>query len=150
MISFTVHGKAQPAGSKRGFYKDGRVVVVDASINSRPWKAQVSDAGAQAMNGQSLLEGPLMLALEFYIPRPKGHYGVHGLRRSAPAIPTVRPDLLKLARAVEDALTGIVYRDDAQIAREILDKFYGEPARVEVRVRRLDHTNREVTELKAA
>jgi Holliday junction resolvase RusA-like endonuclease len=146
VIEFIVFGKPAPAGSKRGFYnaKARRVIVTDDSKNSRPWKAQISDAAAQAMNGQPLLDGPLMLGLEFYMPRPKGHYGARGLRPSAPAIPTVKPDLLKLARGVEDALTGIVYRDDAQIAREILDKFYGEPARVEVRVRQLDSTNSEI------
>jgi Holliday junction resolvase RusA-like endonuclease len=135
-LRFTVHGIPQPAGSKRGFYnhKTGRVIVTDDAKNSRPWKAQVTDAAAQAMHGAELLDGPLILGLEFYMPRPKGHFGKRGLRPSAPTAPTVKPDLLKLARAVEDALTGIVYRDDAQIVREILDKFYGEPARVEVRL----------------
>lgn len=150
MISFTVHGHPQPAGSKRGFYnhKTQRVIITDDAKKSRPWKAVVSDAAAEAMQGAALLDGPLMLGLEFYFPRPKGHYGTGRnagiVKTSAPAIPTVKPDLLKLARAVEDALTGIVYRDDAQIAREILDKFYGEPARVEIRVRRLDATNSEI------
>lgn len=156
MISFTVHGQAQPAGSKRGFYnkKSKRVIITDASAKSRPWKAVVSDAAAEAMAGMPLLDGPLMLGLEFYFPRPKGHYGTGRnagtVRASAPPIPTVKPDLLKLARAVEDALTGIVYRDDAQIAREILDKFYGEPARVEIRVRQLDSSNSEIPGVIAA
>jgi len=35
-------------------------------------------------------------------------------------------------RAVEDALKGVVYVDDAQIVSELLDKRWGEPARVEV------------------
>jgi Holliday junction resolvase RusA-like endonuclease len=138
VIQFIVHGIPAPAGSKRGFVKSGRVIITDASSRSRPWKAQIADAAAEAMNGSGLLVGPLMLGLEFYIPRPKGHYGKRGLRPSAPKTPTTKPDLLKLARAVEDALSGIVYRDDAQIAREILDKFYGEPARVQVRVRTMD------------
>lgn len=133
-VSFTVYGIAQPAGSKRGFVKAGRVVITDASAKSRPWKAQVSDAAAQAMNGGELLAGPLWLELMFYVPRPKGHYGAKGVRPSAPAFPTVKPDLLKLTRAVEDALTGICVRDDAQFIMEHLQKHYGEPARVEVRI----------------
>ena len=70
--------------------------------------------------------------------RPKGHFGKRGLLPSAPIAPIVKPDLLKLARAVEDALSGLVYKDDAQIVREILDKHYGEPARVEIGLYRLD------------
>jgi Holliday junction resolvase RusA-like endonuclease len=46
----------------------------------------------------------------------------------------VKPDVLKLARAVEDALTGILYRDDAQIVTEVLRKRYGDPPRVEIRL----------------
>lgn len=135
-VSFTVYGVAATAGSKRGFYnaKAKRVIVTDDNARSRPWKALVSDAAAQAMNGRPLFDEPLIVGFEFYIVRPKGHYGKRGLRSTAPAAPIVKPDLLKLARAVEDALTGIVYRDDSLIVREILDKFYGEPARVEVRV----------------
>jgi crossover junction endodeoxyribonuclease RusA len=134
VIAFTVYGKAAPAGSKRGFYnaKAARVIITDASKNSRPWKAQVSDAAAEAMNGGALLNGPVELSLTFYVPRPKGHFGAKGVRPSAPSSPTVKPDLLKLARAVEDALSGIVYRDDAQIVTEHLEKRYGEPARVDI------------------
>lgn len=136
MLTFTVHGVAQPAGSKRGFHRGGRVIITDANAKSRPWKAQVTDAGAAAMGGAALLDGPLSLELVFYIPRPKGHYGTGRnagtVRASAPAFPAVKPDVLKLARAVEDALTGIAYRDDAQIVQERLVKRYGEPARVEV------------------
>ena len=38
------------------------------------------------------------------------------------------PDVLKLARGVEDALTGIVWRDDAQIVNESLNKVVGAAA----------------------
>lgn len=140
-IAFTVYGHAAPAGSKKGFYnaKARRVIVTDDSKQSRPWKAQVADAAAQATAGQPPLEGPLLLELTFWIPRPKGHYGTGRnsghVRSSAPAAPTVKPDLLKLARAVEDALSGIVYRDDAQITCEVLQKAYTTgQARTEIRV----------------
>lgn len=139
-LEFTVYGQPATAGSKRGFHNKttGRITITDDNPRSRPWKAQVTDAAAQAMNGTALYDEPLILGLEFYIPRPKGHYGKRGLRPSAPPSPAVKPDLLKLARAVEDALTGVVYRDDALIVREILDKFYGEPARVQIRVLRMN------------
>jgi len=42
--------------------------------------------------------------------------------------------VLKLARGVEDALSGILYMDDAQIVSERLTKLYGSPARVEITV----------------
>jgi Holliday junction resolvase RusA-like endonuclease len=71
------------------------------------------------------------------MPRPRAHFGARGLRPAAPAWPTVRPDVLKLARAVEDALTGLVWRDDSQIVVELLTKQYGEQASCEVLVAEL-------------
>jgi Holliday junction resolvase RusA-like endonuclease len=133
-VAFTVYGQPAPAGSKRGLQRGGRVMVVDANPKARAWKAVVLDAAGQMMRGRALLEGPLLLELTFWMPRPKGHFGARGLRPSAPAFPTVKPDVLKLARGVEDALTGVCYRDDAQIVTEILQKSYGEPARCEVRL----------------
>lgn len=140
-ISFTVYGQPAPAGSKRGFYnaKAKRVIVTDDSARSRPWKAQVSDAAAQAMGSRELLCEPLLLELTFWLPRPKGHFGTGRnaarVKPGSPSHPAVKPDLLKLARAVEDAMTGICYRDDAQIVSETLQKAYTTgQARTEVRI----------------
>lgn len=149
-VHFTVYGAAQPAGSKKGFVnrKTGRVIITDDAKRSRPWKSEVTAAAIDAMTfhgdeGTSgllpPLDGPLLLELTFWVSRPKGHYGTgrnaDKVKPGAPWAPTVKPDLLKLARAVEDALTGVVYRDDAQIVTETLQKAYttGQP-RTEIRV----------------
>lgn len=134
-VFFTVFGKPAPAGSKR-HVGGGR--IVDASKRSTPWKAEIRQVAGRAMEGRELLRGALVVRFEFIVARPKGHFGKKGLRPSAPAYPTVKPDLLKLARAVEDALTGIVYHDDAQIAYEVLCKKYGETEHVKVTVSALE------------
>lgn len=134
-VTFTVYGKAQPAGSKTaGVSKSGKLFVRDDAKGSRPWKTQVAQAAGEAMNGDGLLGGALELSVIFTVPRPKAHYGARGLRPSAPAYPTTRPDITKLLRAVEDACTGIVWRDDAQIVHQHAYKEYGEPAKADVRV----------------
>lgn len=135
-MQFTVYGKPEPAGSKRGFpfkRKDGGigVAISDANPKSRDWKNAVSSAAKDAYDGP-LICGPISVKFHFYLPRPKGHFGTKGLRPSAPKHITTKPDVLKLARAVEDALTGIIWRDDSQIVDELLYKSYGEPARVEI------------------
>lgn len=146
-INFTVAGIAQPAGSKKSYGKGGRSIV-DANKNSRPWKNAVSAEAAKAMEVavskavnlrryRPPLEGPLELQVIFWLPRPKGHYGAKGLRPSAPPYPAVRPDTTKLLRAVEDAMTGIIWRDDAQVVHQTAGKRYGEPARTEIQVREL-------------
>lgn len=140
VVAFAVFGDPAPAGSKtRATSPDGsRTWTRDSSKRSYPWKAAVSAAAGKAMAGKPLLEGPLFVELIFYRVRPKTHLGtgrnVGVLKASAPPRPLTKPDVLKMARAVEDAMTGIVYRDDAAIVVERLEKRYGEPARVEVYV----------------
>ena len=130
MIHIVVHGAAAPAGSKRGFVhpKTNRVIITDASKRSRPWKALVTDAAIEAMDGRPPLGGPLWVEIGIQVMRPKSHHGKRGLLPSAPEWPTVKPDLLKLARGVEDALTGVVYNDDSQIVDERIRKTYGPSA----------------------
>lgn len=129
VVQFSVHGTPQPAGSKTaGRTKDGRMFVRDSAKRSAPWKQQVAQAAAAAHDGP-LLDGPLELRVWFNVPRPKRHYGARGdVRPSAPTHPAVRPDITKLLRAVEDACTGVLWRDDAQIVAQHATKAYGERA----------------------
>lgn len=133
----TVYGNAEPAGSKRGFYRPKLGVrIVDANQKSRAWKDLVSQEAGKIADG--LLEGPLWLEALFYRPRPAGHFGkgrnAGVLKSSAPSHPATRPDATKLLRAVEDALTGVLYRDDAQIVHQVVAKKWGEPARVVIKI----------------
>jgi crossover junction endodeoxyribonuclease RusA len=132
---FTVFGQPQPGGSKTaGRSLDGRTFVRDSNKKAAPWKERVTQVAGEMMSGRPLYSGPLLLTVVFYVPRPKGHYGTKGLLPSAPKHPTVRPDLTKLIRPLEDALTGICWRDDSQIVQQLAEKRYGEPARAEVRI----------------
>lgn len=141
-LRFAVVGVAKPGGSKRAFAhpSTGRIIVTEDSKN-KPWRQEVAGAGAVAMGERDLFLGALAVTFTFVRPRPRGHFGTGrnaGLvKATAPAFPTTRPDVLKLARAAEDALTGIVWRDDSQIVDERLLKVWGAPERLEVVVRAL-------------
>lgn len=149
-VEFVVMGVARPAGSKTAIplkRRDGSYVtrpngspvvnVVDSCKKSGEWKQAVAWAARQAVGaGAPLIAGPIALELRFYVPRPKNQYrtgrNAGMLRDDAPRRPIAKPDVLKLARAVEDALTGVIWRDDCQIVDETLSKMWGTPARVEV------------------
>jgi Holliday junction resolvase RusA-like endonuclease len=143
-VHFTVLGKPQPAGSKSAYLnpKTGKINVSDSNKKSRPWKQQV--AGAAADQVEEVWTGPLALTVAFYVARPKGHYRTGRnaglLRDSAPVWPTTKPDTTKLLRAVEDALIGVLYRDDAQVVKQVVSKHYADdvPERCVVIVSRLD------------
>jgi len=155
-LSFRVLGVAQPAGSKRAFvprtlngkpiYKNGRIVVnvVDDCKGSKAWKRTVKDAAKMAMiaaGHRSPCDGPVRFVCRVYKQRPKTHFRTGKFadvrRDDAPEFLTTKPDVLKYGRAIEDALTGVVYVDDAQIVRESLSKDYGDVACVDVQVWRL-------------
>jgi Holliday junction resolvase RusA-like endonuclease len=138
-LTFKVVGHAQPAGSKRHI---GGGRVIDANPNAGDWKRDVARVAAEAMiaarlDGE-LWDGPVGMSLLFSRARPKGHYGTGRnagvLKPSAPPYPTTKPDSLKLTRGVEDALTGVVWRDDAQVVEQTVMKRWGTPEGVEVRV----------------
>lgn len=134
-VSFTVYGGAKPAGSKKHV---GKGIIVDANPQSRGWKKTVAQVAGKAMEEAQLplFRGPIEASFVFYRRRPKSHFRKDGtVKPSAPIYPMPKPDVLKLARAVEDGLIGVVYDDDAQIVTEHLDKRYGEPERVEITIR---------------
>lgn len=138
---FTVYGIPQQGGSKKGFVKKNkdtgkqRVVIVDDNKKDvRAWRNQIVIVASELMGDRPMFEGALMLVAEFYVPRPKSHFGVHGVRRSAPKYPTVRPDVSKYLRPLEDALSGLVWKDDSLIVEQVGRKRYGEPPRVDVKV----------------
>lgn len=133
-IAFVVHGHPEPAGSKRSVPMGQRWGVIDANPKSKGWKGKVEQVAGEFWAGRPLLQGPLRVEFCFFVQRPKAHFSAKGgVKATAPAYPTTKPDVLKLSRGVEDALSGVIYRDDAQIVEEVLSKRYG-PERVEIRI----------------
>lgn len=124
-ISFFVPGQPTPAGSKKVIRAHGKTLVIDASgSRGKAWRKRIREV-AHLHRPDPLLDGPVALVLHFVRPRPKAHYvRDNQLKPSAPLFPTTRPDLLKLARSVEDALTSVIYKDDAQIVCETLTQCY--------------------------
>ena len=145
-ISFFVPGIAQTKGSARGFgfvRKNGpRAGKIGVSItNDNPkgkaWAAVVSLAARDAMAGASPLDGPLEVSIDFVLPRPKSHFTKRGLRPEAPRYHASKPDGDKLVRCAWDALTGIAFADDSQIAVHRARKLYGEQPGAHFTVRRV-------------
>jgi Holliday junction resolvase RusA-like endonuclease len=66
--------------------------------------------------------------MTFVMPRPNNHFNYgEELKMGMPFYHTVKPDRIKLARAVEDALTGIIWVDDSQCCDGPIIKRYPIP-----------------------
>jgi crossover junction endodeoxyribonuclease RusA len=125
-VQFFVPGVPAPQGSKRGFVVGGRAVLVEDSKRSRPWRSEVAAAGILAKPRGHSIDGPFGVSLLFGFSRPKSHLTSKGeLRKGVPEYPG-RPDLDKLVRTVLDGLTGIYWRDDAQVQVIASAKEYAE------------------------
>lgn len=107
-VTFTVPGVPQVQGNHR-VSRAG--YTYDTNKKLAGWRRTVALCAQQAMNRQRAepLTGPVLLAIEFAMPRTKA------MRKDPPPPMTQRPDSTKLTRAIEDALTGIAYNDDSQI-----------------------------------
>ena len=76
------------------------------------------------------------MSMVFIFIRPKGHFGTGRnegkLKKTAPRFHTVKPDLSKIVRAAEDAMSGVVYIDDSQVCERFAKKKYGNRPGVEI------------------
>ena len=153
-IKFEVLGKPMTQGSTRsapvrkkgGGYQthpDGRpklIPVHDKGKELKAWRQDVAVAARRAYSGP-LLVGPVAIVLIFARPRLKWHFGTGRnagkLKASAPSHPTTKPDSIKLTRAVEDALTGVIWADDAQVCGHEIYKVWGDCYRLLVTVEEL-------------
>jgi len=137
-IRFVVLGRPQQKGSKRAQIVQGRAIIRDANAKARPWANLVTAAAREAYRDE-LLRGAVEVELGFFFARPKAHFGTGknagAVLASAPRHMIVMPDIDKLARCALDALTGVVFKDDAQITLLTARKGFGEPERAEVTVR---------------
>jgi len=79
---------------------------------------------------------PIMMEINFYMSRPKGHYGTGKnkavLKPLAPEWHSGRPDLDNLTKFIQDALNKVFYSDDSRIAQLVCRKLYSEKPRTEI------------------
>lgn len=122
-----VHGIPAPQGSKRHV---GNGVMVESSAKVKPWREAVKWATIEAAF-EPFHDGPVRVLLEFFLPRPQGHYGTGRnaceVKASAPTRPHRKPDLDKLIRSTLDALGEAgVWRDDSQVCYVEAAKWYAD------------------------
>lgn len=119
MIGFTVIGVPSTQGSKtaRPFRRANGTLGVAVQEGAskakaeelKTWRSMIATAASLALQETraAILDGPVIIAATFYLPRPKN--------AKKKLFPDTRPDLDKLQRAIGDALSGVAYTDDSRI-----------------------------------
>ena len=132
MIKFTVYGPPKPQARHRmgkGFSYDPSAKIKDNLLQC-----------VQQYRPAIPLKGPLRIDLIFWFPRPKKHFytgkRANELREDAPFFYTCkgRNDFDNLAKLVCDALNGIFFEDDGQIAVAHVFKYYSISPKTEVEI----------------
>jgi crossover junction endodeoxyribonuclease RusA len=123
-VAFEVFGVAVAKGSARSFGfmlrdhagqpvigKNGKPIIRTATTNDNPktkgWQQLVAEQ-AQTVAAAGVFVGPVVLTVTFRLPRPQSlpKRQLHHVKK---------PDVDKLVRATNDALTGVLYVDDSQV-----------------------------------
>lgn len=124
-LEFVVRGTPVPQGDlSASSIGKGKVRLYHSNAKElRPWRDAIAGAANDALNGAEPLEGPVQLDVLFTIARPATHFlpansrrARRELRLDAPMWHAETPDVDKLARACLDALSGVAYVDDKQVA----------------------------------
>ncbi|MEV7684516.1 RusA family crossover junction endodeoxyribonuclease [Streptomyces bungoensis] len=125
----TVHGTPAPQGSKN---RNAAGALYESSAKVKPWREAVKSAALDALAYDEAwlpLDEPVRVDVVFTLLRPKHHYGTGRnagvLKPSAPEHPTGKPDLDKLVRSTQDALTDAgVLRDDSVVTAVLATKTF--------------------------
>lgn len=116
-----VDGDPAAQGSKRLVrLKTGRTIMLENSKRVKPWRAAVAEA-ARAANLKPVTTDVLIHARVRFV-RPQSHYRPDGsIKPRSPDRPGYA-DCDKLARAICDALAGIAYANDRQVAALAIER----------------------------
>jgi Holliday junction resolvase RusA-like endonuclease len=130
-----VPGLPIPQGSHVALMPRGRpgarpIVVADNKKLLDPWRKDVHRVARMHMLYREPFLGAVEVHYIFEMPRPQS------VTTKMRPRPSVKPDLSKLIRAVEDSFTTAgVWGDDGQVVRIVADEYYApSPAQVGVRV----------------
>ena len=95
--------------------------------NSRNYKAYVRMLATQAMKDSdfTMIEGACSIKIVAYFEVPKSKSKKFKLAAlNNKEWPTKKPDVDNIAKAIQDALNGLVYKDDSNIVYMSVSKYY--------------------------
>lgn len=129
-VTFRVEGmNPAPQGSKKHV---GNGIMIESCKALKPWRNLVSCAAADSK--ALLMRGPVKMSVVFLFTRPRNHFKKDGTLKildpsitsathnRAPVHHAIKPDISKLLRSTEDALSKLLYEDDCRICGTIGDK----------------------------
>lgn len=136
-VTVMLAGEPQGKGRARAFRRGSHIGHYTPE-KTRTYEGMIRTAAMEALGNKAPFEDPVEFVMRAVFPVPASWSGKKRDRALLGELkPGKKPDLDNIAKAWNDALNGVVYRDDALICRMSLDKRYGPQALVVVTVRPL-------------
>lgn len=119
MFQLFIQGEPKPQGSKQGFIRGNRVVLVESQKQLPAWRDHMTRMlQLKQMEHETAFTTAVNVALTFWLPRPKS------VKRQ---YATSTYDIDKLTRAVLDSITKAgVWRDDSDVVDLTVRKCYAD------------------------
>ncbi|HFI0593044.1 TPA: RusA family crossover junction endodeoxyribonuclease [Streptococcus suis] len=126
--------------SRPRFARRGNFTTTYEEKGMKSWRENCRFLIANLYIGQPILEGALRAKVRFFIKPPQYIIKVKKNQQTLidETIPVAKkPDVDNYEKALYDSISGIVFKDDGQIALHDVGKFYSLKPRIEVEVEEL-------------
>lgn len=123
--------------SRPRFARRGSFTTTYEDKDMKAWRNHCQLLIAKQYAGKSMLEGALRARLRFYIKPPQY---ISKVKKNQQALldevmpVDKKPDIDNYEKALYDSMSGIVFKDDGQIAMHDVGKFYSLNPRIEVEI----------------
>lgn len=134
IVTFVVPGV--PVGKGRPkFARRGNFVSTYTPEKTASYENLVKVKAEEAMQGRSLIDGPVSVDIELYVSPPVSW----SLKKQRAALlgetfPTAKPDMDNVIKGLFDACNEIVWKDDKQVVSLMVTKRFAETPRASMRV----------------
>lgn len=124
-VAFQVPGKPVGKGRPRAT-KRGKHIALYTPEKTVSYESTVALAASQAMSGRQLIAGPVYVLMSIVLPVPRSwSQRKQNEALAGVLVPTTKPDMDNVIKAVFDAINGVVWNDDAQVADLRVTRRYG-------------------------
>lgn len=126
--------------SRPRFARRGNFTTTYEDKSMKAWRNSCQLLIANQYMGQPILEGALRARLRFYIKPPQYLSKVKKYHQALldEVIPVdKKPDIDNYEKALYDSMSGIVFKDDGQIALHDVGKFYSLNPRIEIEIEKM-------------
>jgi Holliday junction resolvase RusA-like endonuclease len=134
MISFKIPGG--PQGKRRArFFRAGHFIKSHAEPQTVNFETFICEMSCLAHPGFVPLGGALDVEIRAFCGIPKASKKKRALMESGELRPAKKPEPDDIAKVILDALTGLAFKNDSQVVRLGVEKWYADRERVAVEVR---------------